>query len=599
MTDARSTHRADRPAHYDRRDFLRRGAGIGAAALIAGGGAVDPPAAAARKPPRPARPAAAPPPNILVVIVDQLRFPRWFGGTGPELAFAPNIQRLSDAGVTFARHHTASNDCTPARAALVTGLYTHQTGCMITGVSTLSPAFGTWGSYLRELGYATYWYGKWHLTRGDRAWNQIDGPPALDRYGFSGGTYPSPNGGPAQGWRADPSIARQFVEWFKQASGDGPWCTTVSFVNPHDIAWWYRWSDLSPAEANAPALIHKLPANFETPEQLRARHKPTLQLSLLNTSDLSFGDVPYEGAGVLPAWLPFLDLYVKLQLAVDRQVGIVLDTLASRPDIASNTVVVFTADHGEYGASHGLRGKGAGLYEEGIRVPLIVSDLRDQPLTRATRSVRTQLTSSVDVLPLLLTLAHGTPAWRREKQYAHLAGRLDLSAILAYPTAVGRDYVLHATDEVVTEFAVEPYSPIAPIHVVGLVSDAAKYGIYSHWQPSTIEPVGAGQQTELYDYATPGGRLELDNGAGRSRLEAPLRAKLEAAIRDELRKPLPKSLAAAQREGFADYFRSQARALDISRHHRQRELEQIVGAELGEAVGGGRRHHRRGLPPLP
>ena len=39
-----------------------------------------------------------------------------------------------------------------------------------------------------------------------------------------------------------------------------------------------------------------------------------------------------------------------------------------------NTVVVFTSDHGEYGGSHGLRGKGAGVYEEAIRVPLIVTD---------------------------------------------------------------------------------------------------------------------------------------------------------------------------------------------------------------------------------
>ena len=39
-------------------------------------------------------------------------------------------------------------------------------------------------------------------------------------------------------------------------------------------------------------------------------------------------------------------------------------------------MIVFTSDHGEYGGSHGLRGKGAGAYEEGIRVPLIVTDPR-------------------------------------------------------------------------------------------------------------------------------------------------------------------------------------------------------------------------------
>ena len=90
------------------------------------------------------------------------------------------------------------------------------------------------------------------------------------------------------------------------------------------------------------------------------------------------------------------------------------DTLDSRPQVAANTVIVFTSDHGEYGASHGLRGKGAGAYEEAIRVPLIVKDPRGV-LTSAPERARTQLTSSVDVAPLLLTIASGSDEWRRER----------------------------------------------------------------------------------------------------------------------------------------------------------------------------------------
>jgi hypothetical protein len=157
---------------------------------------------------------------------------------------------------------------------------------------------------------------------------------------------------------------------------------------------------------------------------------------------------------------------------------------------------------------------------------------------------------------------------------------------------------LHATDELVTEFAVEPYSSIAPIHVVGLITPSAKYGVYSHWQPGTMAPSSFGEDTELYDYSTQGGRLELDNRAGRSRLEPGLRAQLDRAITDELRAPLPKALAAAQREGFADYFHSAGRAERTSNANRRRELEQIVGADLGEAVGSAhRRHHPRPLLP--
>ena len=590
--DARSDDRAPTPGHYDRRAFLRRGVRAGGA-LIGSAAALDAltAQASALGVPRVAAPSAAgPAPNILVIVVDQMRYPRWFGGAGPRVTFPPNLERLRRGGISFARHHTASNDCSPARSTLLTGLHTHQTGCMITGVSTLAPAFDTWGSYLRERGYATYWYGKWHLTRGDRHWNEIDGPPALERYGFDGGTYPSPNGAPVQGWHADPKIAQQFVDWYEQAGGDSPWCTTVSFVNPHDIAWWYRWSDVSPAEASAPALIHQLPANFETPKQLRS--KPLLQRSLQNTTDLSFGDVSYAGRELLPSWTPFLDLYVKLQLAADRQIGIVLDTLASRPDVAANTVVIFTADHGEYGASHGLRGKGAGLYEEGINVPLIVNDLR-RSATAYPEVTRTQLSSSVDIVPLLLTLASGSDGWRDEARYSHIATRLDLASILLDPTAPGRDYALHATDEVVTEFALEPYSAIAPIHVVGLIIKKAKYGSYSHWRRGTTEMDRGGQENELYDYSTLAGRLEIDNRAGASRLEDGLRAALEGAVTEELRAPLPPRLLDAQRDGFEDYFKSEQRATEISLARRRQELEQIVASELGGAPSGGRRQPAR------
>jgi arylsulfatase A-like enzyme len=585
--DARSNDRAPTPADHDRRTFLRRSARAGGL-LLGSGPALDALASAA---PASAAHRVAPahskrkPPNILVIMVDQMRYPRWFGSAGSGLGFGPNLTRLRNQGVSFARHYTASNDCSPARSTLITGLHTHQTGCMITGVSTLAPAFGTWGTYLRELGYATYWYGKWHLTRADRYWNLVNGPPTLAHYGFDGGTYPSPNGAPEQGWHADPHIANQFVEWYGQSAGDGPWCTTVSFVNPHDIAWWYRWSATSRTESGAPRVIHRMPANFETPAHLHT--KPLVQSSLQNTTDLSFGDVPYEGPELLPSWLPFLDLYVKLQLAVDHQIGVVLDTLASRPEVAANTIVLFTSDHGEYGGSHGLRGKGAGIYEEGINVPLIVSDPRSA-VTASPEVTRTQITSSVDVVPLLLTLASGSNDWRRERRYAHLAKRADLASILSDPTAPGRDYALHATDEIVTEFAVEPYSVIAPLHIVGLITKAAKFGIYSHWRNETMETLAPGQQFELYDYSTLAGVLEIDNRAGHSRLEDGLAATLEGAVAEELQAPLQRGLSEAQADGFQDYFKSAQAAAATSEAKRRHELEVIVGSQLGSELRGGR-----------
>ena len=88
------------------------------------------------------------------------------------------------------------------------------------GRSRLSPGFPTWGKLLREMDYETTWWGKWHLNQNANA--------PLDQYGFSGGTYPSPNGGPGQGTEVDGGIVTQFQEWFADSWGVEPWCTTVS-----------------------------------------------------------------------------------------------------------------------------------------------------------------------------------------------------------------------------------------------------------------------------------------------------------------------------------------------------------------------------------
>jgi arylsulfatase A-like enzyme len=519
-----------------------------------------------------------------VIVVDQLRFPQWFGAEPLSAGFPPHIRQLREGAVSFERHYTASNDCTPARATLLTGLYTHQTGCMITGGSTLDPGFPTWGTMLRENGYHTRWLGKWHLTHHDNHWNPLEGERALERYGFAGGVYPSPDGGPGQGWRTDPKIAEEFAQWFKHEGRAEPWCTTVSFVNPHDIAWWYLWSNRVPGETASRQTVGGMPPNFETPELLLARHKPRLQHSLQQTAAASFGPVPFEGPEAELKWLEFLNLYTKLQREVDQHVGHVLRTLHSHPKVAANTVVVFTSDHGEYGGSHGLRGKGAGAYEEAIRVPLIVKDLRGK-LTAAPTQARTQLSSSVDVAPLLLTIATGSSAWRNDPHYSHLAGRLDLAKILADPEAPGRPYVLHATDEVVTEFAVAPYSANAPRHVVAVRTPETKYAAYTHWPEEGIAPLSEGEENELYDYSNGSGRMELHNGAGESALEGEMRAILQRAFHEELRGPLPPRLGEAHARGFANFFSTARRSAEAAAARRKLREERDAGSS--EPILGG------------
>ncbi|HSZ05454.1 MAG TPA: sulfatase-like hydrolase/transferase [Solirubrobacteraceae bacterium] len=582
----------------DRRTFLKGGllaggaiAGAGvairAAAQTTSGGSADQPSPVAR----PAAKIRQTHPNILVIVVDQLRFPQWFSPNPAGLGLPPNLQRLRQGAVSFARHYSASNDCSPARSTLLTGLYTHQTGCMITGGSTLDPGFPTWGTMLREHGYRTRWLGKWHLTHGDNHWTELTGEQALERYGFDGGVFPSPDGAPGQGWRVDPHIAARFSDWFALEGALEPWCTTVSFVNPHDIAWWYKWTDRVAPETFAKPVINRLAPNYETPELLLERHKPRLQRSFQETAAASFGPVPFAGPEYVERWLSFLDLYMKLQLEVDRHIGHVISTLESQPEVAANTVIVFTSDHGEYGGSHGLRGKGASAYEEAIRVPLLVKDPRGI-LTAAPEVQRTQLTSSVDVAPLLLTIATGSDDWRHDSHYSYLADRADLAGILADPATAGRPYVLHATDETVTEFAIEPYAADAPLHIVAMRTPQAKYAIYSNWPETGITPLAQGQEVELYDYSTQTGRLELHNSAGQSPLEESLLEQLELAVRRELRGPLPPRLVEAHARGFADYF-STARHAAVTAAARRKRRAEHESEPLQQEVPGATLFRRR------
>ncbi|MBI3215593.1 MAG: sulfatase-like hydrolase/transferase [Mycobacterium sp.] len=502
-------------------------------------------------------------PNILVIVVDQMRAPQWFPQQLGSLL--PRLDALRARSVSFESHYNASNMCTPSRGVMTTGLYSHQTGCLFTGhgpmESTLAPRFPTWGTMLRDIGYQTWWWGKWHL--GHLADTTVDG---LDVHGFAGGTYPSPNGGPNQGLQVDPSIVDQFDEWFDAHAGAGPWCTTVSLVNPHDICWWPRFA----LPEDVPHVFDDVPPNFETEDELRRRGKPQLQIDYRNfMSPLMTGALTYTGAEVSAHWARCLDIYLWLHQQVDIQIGRVLDTLAARPDVDRDTVVVFTSDHGEYAGSHGLRGKGAAVYEEAIRVPLYIRDPSGHLTPRPGQS-RRQFTSSADLAPLLLTIGSGGDDWRSDSRYSYLCDRADIAGIAADPATAGRRWIAHATDDMSVEdvqtllklprvreaFGGDIPTDIptsAPSHIVAVRTAQAKLGVYSYWKPgrTEIDP-SRPMEHELYDYTTPSGVHETDNRAGRSARQADLQALLDHEVLPELQAPLPAFLGEAQEQGLAN-----------------------------------------------
>jgi arylsulfatase A-like enzyme len=159
--------------------------------------------------------------NILLVMVDQMRTPWVYLSPSLQRATMPSVTKLASQGVRFSNYYTSSNDCTPSRTTQATGLYTHQTAIFATTPPTdLNPGFPTWGTMLRENGYDTYWFGKWHMSGGQSG--SCEANP-YEQYGFTAnwpgsGTCPSPNGGAGQGQAMDPLIRQQFRDWLTWTS---------------------------------------------------------------------------------------------------------------------------------------------------------------------------------------------------------------------------------------------------------------------------------------------------------------------------------------------------------------------------------------------
>ena len=562
----------------DRRDFLKKSGGVVAAGLLADLGILEQAAGAART--------TNGRPNIVFILVDEMRFPRVFPAgvhTPAEFLrrYMPNVFYLWQHGVKFESYYSSGNACSPARATIATGLYPHQQWLLATRTTSgpsLQPAFPTYGKLLRQFGYQTPYFGKWHLSN----------PPAhgtvgyLENYGFRGMTNPDPVGTNGQGAQDDVSvIADGAAKWLRtKARHTEPFCITVSFVNPHDKQFFWAGSEgtfyeklfknqaLKPfnpnytsvaSEDNPPPLgFPSIPPNWETYADLPAHGKPDTQQVMRSFQEAVWGGAPDDpsvttysvqsspvaprtyGVGIAPYsyWQRGLDMYTLVQQMVDQAIG---DVVAAIPKSQlANTVIVFASDHGEYAGAHGLlSGKLGTAYEEAINVPLIVTD----PSRRFTKQVekpRRQLASSVDLVPMLVTLGNrGSISWRRG-QLARIYGeRLNLVELLRNPNAAGRDHILFATDEILP--VVFNYLH-APRHVLAVRTHEAKLVTYTHWFPGTTRPIPRSMQLEFYDYATSEGRAETRSHPHDPRATALAHKLFNQYVPQQMEAPLPFSL---------------------------------------------------------
>lgn len=391
-------------------------------------------------------------PNILLVVTDEERFhlPR------PDGLSLPAHERLAESGTTFSNYYAAATMCSSSRSVIYTGQHMPLTlihdNDNMPYVDPLDPALGTIGTMLRDAGYYTSYKGKWHLSKLYKEPGAPSTVDALEPYGFSEwNDWGDIDGGAWAGLRVDPVIAGQAVKWLRErapvVAEDQPWFLAVNFVNPHDIMS-FDFGGSSPVQLPpnlAHAVVAKPPADVPI---YRRRWDLDLPANVgddlsgaapavreyADMMDLVFGEVAGE-----ENWLEALSFYVNCVRDVDRSIDLVLDALGASGQ-ADDTVVLFTADHGDLVASHGLRQKGNLVYDENFHVPLII----DHPDV-AGGTTADAIASAVDLAPTLLEFA-GVDAATVAERYPALHGHPLGAALDGGPS--GRDGVLTAVEAV-------------------------------------------------------------------------------------------------------------------------------------------------------
>ncbi|MGH9013826.1 MAG: sulfatase-like hydrolase/transferase [Acidimicrobiia bacterium] len=373
--------------------------------------------------------------NVLLITTDQHKATT-LGAYGDPLDATPALDSLASQGTTFTRCRTQNPFCQPARATILTGTHPSTHGVICNGIDLPAEAVAdSVATHLSQAGHATALIGKghfasyfpdyptgnveavvdsalvppdWHgpylgfehaemvtdvhnirVAPGAGQWNWGFGPPPFGlhyaRYLFRDGRergnerlrlmQPEAAGKTwdyTQTWRNHvheedhPTtwIADRAIEWLRHV--DRPFFAWVSFADPHHPFDSPRpWCDrYDPADMRA-VLPEAHPEEFET--------KPPMHEAWTR----GFRGSKYEWAN--PGWtlfneeeqLTILAGYYGMIAQIDHNVGRILETLELL-DLADNTIVAFTADHGDFMGDHQMVLKGPIHYEALVRVPLVV-----------------------------------------------------------------------------------------------------------------------------------------------------------------------------------------------------------------------------------
>jgi len=389
---------------------------------------------------RAAAPAHPAKPNILFIITDQQCADALSCRMGAQYLHTPALDSLAAQGMFFTRAYAANPLCMPSRNSMFTGRYPHETGVTANEFIKLDTVkFPSLGTYFHQAGYETAYFGKSHLC--SKMAEQFDTS-----------VLPKPKDDHDQRTLTG---AVKFLNEPRQR----PFFCVVSFMNPHNVCELARGQSLPngsignppPADQCPPAPANLAPQQNE-PDAMTVMRKGYHANPMFPVGDFTTND-----------WRQLRWGYYRLIEKVDAQIGEVLDALRKSGQ-GTNTIIVFTSDHGECAGAHGFNQKTV-LYEESVRVPLIVSFAGHTKHGDCDKLVNT----GIDIMPTLLDLA-GVPGPEQ------LPGRSLRPLALGKPVKDWRNYLV-SEDDMDQAGPIDGFRPVAQGRMVRM--EQFKYCVYN------------------------------------------------------------------------------------------------------------------------
>ncbi len=354
-------------------------------------------------------------PNILYIMADD-HAAHAISAYGSRINRTPNIDRIGSGGVRMTNCFCTNSICTPSRAAILTGQYSHKNG-VYTLSDRLDPQRNHVAKELKSAGYETAMIGKWHLESdptGFDYWNILPGQ----------GVYYDPvfiDGGERKqhkGYCTD-LIADFSLDWLKRRDRKKPFFLMCHHKAPH------RPWDPAPKYKNLfDGTNIAEPSNLYDHYEGRARSVAAVTMKV--GEDMMERDVkqplpPDLHGDALRKWAYQLYMkdYLRCVQSVDDNVGRLLDYLDAE-NIAKDTIVIYTSDQGFFLGDHGWFDKRL-MYEESLRMPFL---MRYPGVTRP-GTVNRDMVLNVDFAPLFLDYAGAkAPAEMQGRSFrANVEGR--------------------------------------------------------------------------------------------------------------------------------------------------------------------------------